>query len=93
VGVRRERPPIERGGTSIRLRLPDGTVKALPVDDARRTSPDVCCFCGEAVEPDGGEFVRLSARWSEGDEERTQSWDAHRSCLAERLHDSASFGG
>jgi hypothetical protein len=29
MGVRRERPPIERSSNSVTLRLPDGTVRSV----------------------------------------------------------------
>jgi hypothetical protein len=44
-----------------------------------------CCFCGLELGDDVHERVLLSARWQDGQEERTQSWSTHRACLAERL--------
>ena len=95
MGVRRERPPIERAGGSIRLRLPDGSVKEMPVEDMRAApgDADVCCFCGESVGDEDGERIRVSARWVDHGDERTQSWGAHRACLEQRIHDSVSGTG
>ena len=94
MGVRRERPPVEQGGSSIRLRLPDGTVKTVPTGQLRGpVTADVCCFCGEDVEHTDGERIRLSARWVDDGQEKTQSWGAHRKCLAERMHDRVSGDG
>jgi hypothetical protein len=95
MGVRRERPPIERGGSSIRLRLPDGSVKEMPVDEMRPAPVDaeLCCFCGEGVGDEDGERIRVSARWIDRSNERTQSWGAHRTCLEQRIHDSVAGTG
>jgi hypothetical protein len=95
MGVRRERPPIERAGSSIRLRLPDGSVKEMPVDESRAApvDDDLCCFCGESVGSDDDERIRVSARWVDRGDERTQSWGAHRACLEQRIHDSVSGAG
>jgi hypothetical protein len=95
MGVRRERPPIELAGGSIRLRLPDGSVKEMPVDEVRiaPVSDDVCCFCGEIVGPDDSDRIRVTAQWTGVGEERTQSWGAHRACLTERIHASVSGTG
>ena len=95
MGVRRERPPIERAGSSIRLRLPDGSVREMPVDEMRAAPVDaeLCCFCGKVVADEEGERIRVSARWTDRGDERTQSWEAHRACLAERIHDSVSGTG
>lgn len=94
MGIRRERPPVEQSLNTIKVRFPDGTVKEMPVDDRRaRATPGVCCFCGEVIEEADGERIGLSARWLEGGQERTQSWSAHRTCLAERMHGSAAAAG
>ena len=90
MSVRRQRPPIELSGGSIRLRLPDGTVKEMPVDRAPATASGPCCFCGRGVE---GDEIRVSAGWSHDGVEQLQSWAAHRTCLAERLHDSVAGAG
>lgn len=90
MSVRRQRPPIEQG-TSIRLRLPDGTVKEMPVGDQRGPiSAGRCCFCGEPVADDETQRVHLTASWLSEGSERARSWEAHRACLAERIHDSAA---
>jgi hypothetical protein len=91
VGVRRERPPVESSLNTIRLRLPDGTVKTMPVESrSGHPSSDSCCFCGATVEQPEREGVVLSARWIDEGEERTQAWVAHRTCLAERVRDWAT---
>jgi hypothetical protein len=87
MGVRRDLPPLERSMNTITLRLPDGTVKEMPVDDRR--SAGRCCFCGESLERADSEWIRLSAQWLDGGQEVLRSWDAHRRCLVERMHDSA----
>jgi hypothetical protein len=89
MSVRRQRPPIEQAGTSIRLRLPDGTVKEMAVGEQHGpTSSRRCCFCGEPVADDETARVHLTASWLSEGSERARSWEAHRACLAERLHDS-----
>ena len=97
MGVRRERPPVERSQNSIRLRLPDGRVKEMPVDGGPDSAAsDVCCFCGRRVDDSGGGGggpIRLSARWMDDGQEHAQSWRAHRRCLAERLHDAVAGAG
>ena len=94
MGVRRERPPIERAAGSITLRLPDGTLKTMPVNEPRGpVTSDLCCFCGESVEQADAERIRLSARWLEDGQEQTQDWGAHHRCLAERMHPSVSGAG
>jgi hypothetical protein len=87
---RRERPPEQRSGRAIGLRLPDGRELTLPVDTSRRGGgPGRCCFCGEPVDGGAAELVRLDARWSEPGGERSAAWSAHRACLLERPHESA----
>ena len=54
---------------------------------------DICCFCGRAVEPSDGNRIRLSVSWLDESSERTQSWDAHRDCLAERMHEAVAGTG
>lgn len=94
MGVRRERPPVERSGEGITLRLPDGTVKTMSVAVSRRpVTSDLCCFCGETVLHSDPGRIRLSVQWVDDGEERTQTWDAHHSCLAERMHDSVNGMG
>jgi hypothetical protein len=89
MGVRRERPPIERAGSSIRLRLPDGTVREMPVESSG-PSTKLCCFCGEAAERD---VVTLSVEWRDEQGEQRRTWASHRRCLAERLHESVQDAG
>jgi len=94
MGVRRERPPVEHSGEGITLRLPDGTVKTMSVDDLRRpVTSEFCCFCGQSVEHSDPDRIRLSVRWVDGGEERTQSWGAHHNCLAERMDGSVTGTG
>jgi hypothetical protein len=94
MGVRRQRPPLERSASSFSVRFPDGTVKAMPVDDRRDPeTPAPCCFCGEPLEQSDPERIRLSADWIDDGEERTQSWDAHHRCLALRMHDGVPGTG
>jgi len=90
VSVRRERPPTGLSGNSIRLRLPDGTVKEMPLDTSPGPPSGLCCFCGQGVE---GSAIRVSAGWTDGGGDHLQSWAAHRTCLAERLHDSVAGAG
>ena len=94
MGIRREQPSVERSADSIVVRLPDGSVKTMPVDRLRGpVTPDVCCFCGEGVEHSENESVRVGVRWGEGANERAQSWSAHRRCLLERMHDRVAGTG
>jgi hypothetical protein len=94
MGLRRERPSVTRSGEGITLRLPDGTVKTMNVKDSREPVPgDLCCFCGERVEQASPGRIRLSARWIDGEEERTQSWGAHHDCLSERMHAAVTGAG
>jgi hypothetical protein len=90
MSVRRERRPIDRGAGTVRLRLPDGTVKEMPVDKPGGQVPGVCCFCGQSVADDE---IRLSAQWMGDGREHAQSWGAHRECLAERIHASVAGTG
>ena len=46
-----------------------------------------CCFCGESIDDTVDGSITVSASWLEGGEERSQDWGAHRTCLAERLHE------
>lgn len=94
MGVRREQPSGELSGSSITLRLPDGSVKTMPVAGARgQVTSDVCCFCGERVDQADSERVGVTARWIDERGERTQNWGAHRGCLAERMHERVSGTG
>jgi hypothetical protein len=63
----------------------------MPVDNPR--GPAVCCFCGQAVEQSDRNRIQLSASWVGGGREQTQSWDAHRDCLAERLYEAVAGTG
>jgi hypothetical protein len=94
MGIRREKPPVERSADSIVVRLPDGSVRTMPVDRTRSpATPDVCCFCGEGVERADGNWIRVDVRWGQGDGEGTQSWGAHRRCLVERMHERVAGTG
>ena len=55
---------------------------------ARRMPEEGRAFVQAESEP-----IRLSARWTEEGNEQTQSWSAHRRCLAERMHESVSGTG
>ena len=58
----------------------------MPVDRSRGpASSDLCCFCGQSVEQSDVDYVRLVAHWTEGGEERSQNWGAHRRCVADRM--------
>jgi hypothetical protein len=66
----------------------------MPVDDPRGpVTADLCCFCGRSVDGSDPERVRLSAGWLDAGNERTQSWAAHRDCLADRMHESVTGAG
>ena len=94
MGVRRERPAAEQTGNSVRFTLPDGTTKAVPVSGLRGpVTAGLCCFCGESVEHADPKHIRLTVRWADAGDERSQSWDAHQSCLTERMHSSARTTG
>jgi hypothetical protein len=94
MGLRRERPPVEQGRNSVAIRLPDGTTKALPIVDPRGpVSAGICCFCGQSADEAGPERIRLAVQWLEDGEQRTHTWDAHRACFAERLHESVGTTG
>jgi ribosomal protein L34E len=83
---RRERPPAQRSGQTIGVRLPGGRTVSVPTSSSRGPAePDVCCFCGEPV--GHAERVELDARWVAESEERHRSLSAHRSCLLDRLHE------
>ena len=91
---RRERPPAQRTDTGIAVRLPDGTTMAVPGSSLRKpVTSDLCCFCGARVEGADGERTRLTVLWTEGGEEREQSWTSHRTCLAERMHEAVRGAG
>jgi hypothetical protein len=88
---RRERPAQEHGGKAFDFRLSDGRSISIPVTEPQdRGAGEVCCFCGEGIE---GEDVSVEARWVEGGEERSQTWRAHRACLAGRMHESVRGSG
>jgi hypothetical protein len=85
---RREVPPITRSGGTVDVRLPDGRTMSVPL--SRTGGPltgDVCCFCGEAVADEAGERLRIGARWGGDGDDHEQSWEAHRRCLRERMHE------
>jgi hypothetical protein len=94
MSVRRQRPAVERAGDSILVRLPDGTTKAIPIEERRGpVPPDLCCFCGQSVELSDPERVRLSVSWIDDGQESTQSWGAHHRCVVERMHESVTGAG
>ena len=90
---RRDRQPVQRSGNSIGLRFPDGSVRTMPIEAVDPVTSDLCCFCGESLENSDSERILLSARWLDDGRERTQSWEAHRACLAARMHESSSGTG
>jgi hypothetical protein len=94
---RRDQPAQPRGGRSFEIRLGDGRTVSL---EQQRHGPltGTCCFCGESLDDSADGNITVSASWLEGGEERSQDWGAHRTCLAERLHESVRdtgpfFGG
>jgi hypothetical protein len=90
---RRDQPSVQQPGNSIGLRFPDGTVKTMPVDALRGPATShVCCFCGESVAEQDGEFTTVSTRWREGRQERHQQWAAHHRCVSDRLHPRVRTG-
>jgi hypothetical protein len=91
---RRDRPPVQRSGNSIDIRLPDGTVKSVPVEALRGPAvSELCCFCGLSTKHAGRDRISISVRWVDSGGERTQEWSAHHGCLAERMHKSAAGVG
>jgi hypothetical protein len=74
------------GRNTIELRLPGGATMSV-TDPRGRASAEVCCFCGEAVDDPDGDYVSVAASWAERGVEKRQSWEAHRRCLAETLHE------
>lgn len=66
---------------------------SVPVKALRGAVSDACCFCGQAVEHPDSERITISARWGGVGEERTQDWEAHRKCLAERIHERVKDSG
>jgi hypothetical protein len=92
---RRDRPPVQRSGESLNIRLPDGRTMSVPLSTSRGPSTaDVCCFCGRSVEHSDNEYVRIGVRWiAEGGDERQQSWGAHHACLLERMHEGVKGHG
>ena len=71
----------------------------MPVSAPREyETPDICCFCGRAVEPADPDRLRIGARWEQDGSQLEQGWGAHRGCLLERLHEQVKgqgpfFGG
>jgi hypothetical protein len=91
---RRERPPVERGGQGLNVRLPDGRTMSVPGSALRDpVTPDVCCFCGVSVEHSDPQRVRLDARWTSDGTDQHQSWAAHHKCLLERMHEGVMGQG
>ena len=88
MGLRRERPSQETGSGSLNLRLGDGSTVSVSLDPHHQpAASEVCCFCGEALEPSDPRHLTLSARRADDPSSPTQTWSAHESCLAERLHE------
>ena len=91
---RRDRPPVQRSGDSLDVHLGGGRTMSVPLEALRGLmTPEVCCFCGQVVKDPGSEHLSLAARWEGGSGEGTQSWAAHRACLAERIHDTVKGTG
>jgi len=85
---RRDRPPVERAGDSLNIKLPDGTTMSVPLNASSRSpTVDLCCFCGERVQQADPSAIRIDARWEQGGDERRRSWRAHHRCLFERIDD------
>jgi hypothetical protein len=93
MAVRRDRPGVDLVGDSLNLTLPDGRTVAFPVKKQPSATDGVCCFCGERVEHSDQERTGLEVRWLAGDEQRHQSWEAHRGCLARLIHDRVKGAG
>jgi hypothetical protein len=86
VAQRRDQPSLQTSGQTWKIRLPDGSLKEMPIEPATAA---VCCFCGRDLDERAEERLLLSARWQQDGEERAESWSAHRGCLAERLDPGA----
>jgi hypothetical protein len=84
---RRERPAQQHGGKAFDFRLSDGRTISVPMKEPGPVAADGCCFCGADVEA-GADHVSVVVRWVEDGDERSQSWSAHRACLAGRMHES-----
>jgi hypothetical protein len=86
---RRDRPPVDRSGDSLNIRLPDGTMMSMPRPAGRRAvaADVVCCFCGEELGGADPERVGVGVEWSDAGGEHEQRWGAHRACVAARLHE------
>ena len=97
MGVRRDRPSHETGPGSVSLRLRDGSMVSVSVDQLRRDAEDVtggiCCFCGEEVDYSDPRHVTVAVHWSDEEKGQTQSWSAHDTCLAEHMHDRVKGTG
>ena len=89
MGLRRQLPPKEAVETdSVNLRLRDGTTFSVSVEPtAKPVRERICCFCGEDVEYSDPRHITVDVRWSAEAKDETQSWSAHDTCLAERMHD------
>jgi hypothetical protein len=87
---RREQPALQTSGQTWQIRLPDGTTREMPREEHGAAGPGSCCFCGRELGDAAAGRVLLTARWEGEDGERAESWSAHRTCLAERLHASAA---
>lgn len=89
---RSDQPAVQRTGSSIDVRLPDGRTISMPTAQVP-VAAEICCFCGREVEQTAGDRIRLSALWIEDDVEHDQAWAAHRSCLVERMHERVKGEG
>ena len=66
----------------------------MPVTTApQQLTSEICCFCGQVLEHEDPERVRIGVRWERAGDEVEQSWGAHRECLLERLHEQVKGQG
>ena len=93
MGLRRDRPSQETAAGSIGLRLRDGSRVSVSLEGLRSRTAEaaVCCFCGEEIERSDPRHVTVAVRRSA--EGTGETWSAHDTCLAERLHDRARGTG
>jgi len=95
MGLRRERPAQEIGAGSIGLILRDGSTVSVTLGEAgREPAPEaICCFCGEEVEESDPRHVTVEVHRSVEGKDETQSFSAHDTCLAERMHERVKATG